>query len=142
MPSNFKIATLVRNAGCDAMVDRIDAGTGVGTCAIRTGAPPTNVSDASIGTLLGTPAFGATAFGNASVGVATANPITSDINAADSGAAGHFRTYQGAAADTAAEWQGTAGETADTPDMVFDNKTVVQGGTIAITAMTFNVPIQ
>jgi hypothetical protein len=124
------------------MVDRVDGGTGPGRCEIRTGAPETNVSDASTGTLLGTPVFAATAFGAAAAGVATADPIVSDINAADSGDAGHFRTYQGAAADSSAEWQGTAGEIGDTPDMVFDNKTVVQGGTIAITAMTYTQPIQ
>jgi hypothetical protein len=50
--------------------------------------------------------------------------------------------YQGAAGDTAAEWQGTAGEAADTPDMEFDNKTIVAGGTIAISSMTFTMPIQ
>src|SRR4051812_13301286 len=42
---NFKISTAARNAACDAIVDLIDAG-GAGTLAIRTGAPPTNPSDA------------------------------------------------------------------------------------------------
>ena len=142
MASNFKISTAARNAACDALVDRIDAGTGAGTIAIRTGAPPTNVSDASSGTLLGTLTFGATAFGAASTGTATANAITSDSSADASGDAGYFRVYQGAAADTAADWQGTAGEAADTPDMEFDNKSIVSGGTIAISSFTLTVPIQ
>ena len=142
MASNFKISTPARNDSCDAAVDRLDGGTGAGTCDIRTGVPEANVDDVSSGTLLGTTTFSVTAFGDAAVGVATAAAITPDTNAADSGDAGHFRTYAGAAADTAAEWQGTAGEAGDTPDMVFDNKTVVQGGTIAITAMTYTQPIQ
>ena len=142
MASNFKISTAVRNAMADAAVDRIDGGTGAGTIAIRTGAPPTNVSDASSGTLLGTLTFSGTAFGAASSGTATAASITSDTDADDSGDAGYFRVYQGAAGDTAAEWQGTAGEAADTPDMEFDNKTIVAGGTIAISSMTFTMPIQ
>ena len=142
MASNFKISTAARNAACNALVDRIDAGTGVGTIAIRTGAPPTNVGDASSGTLLGTCTFAATAFGNAATGVATAAAITSDTNADNSGDAGYFRVYQGAAADTAADWQGTSGNAGDTPDLVFDNKTIVAGGTIAISAMTLTVPIQ
>lgn len=142
MASNVKISTAVRNAMCDAAVDRVDGGTGAGRLEIQVGAPPTNVSDASSGTLLGTLTYSGTAFGSASTGVATANAITSDTNADASGDAGCFRTYQGAAADTAAEWQGTAGEAADSPDMTFDNKTIVAGGTIAVSSMTFTVPIQ
>lgn len=142
MASNFKISTAQRNAMCDAAVDRIDGGTGAGTIAIRTGTPPTNVSDASTGTLLGTLTFSATAFGSSSSGTATAASITSDTNADNSGDAGYFRTYQGAAADTAAEWQGTAGNSGDSPDMTFDNKTIVAGGTIAISSFTYTVPIQ
>jgi len=142
MASNFKISTAARNASCDALVDRVDGGTPPGTIQIRTGAPPSNVSDASSGTLLGTCIFGNPAFGAAASGVATANSITSDTNADNSGDAGHFRVYQGAAGDTAADWQGTAGEAADTPDMEFDNKTIVAGGTIAISSFTLTVPIQ
>lgn len=142
MASNFKISTAVRNAGCDAMVDLIDAGTGAGTIKIRTGSPPTNVGDASSGTLLGTLTFSATAFGAASTGVATASAITSDSSADASGDAGHFRIYAGAAGDTSALAQGTAGNSGDTPDMTFDNKSIVAGGTIAISSMTWTVPIQ
>lgn len=148
MASNFKISTAARNAACNALVDRIDGGSGAGTIAIRSGSPPTNLSDASSGTLLGTCTFGATAFDDAGSaggnpdGQAAANSITSDTNADNSGDAGYFRCYQGAAGDTAADWQGTAGEAADTPDMTFDNKTIVAGGTLAISAFTLTVPIQ
>jgi hypothetical protein len=142
MASNFKIATAVRNAACDAIVDRLDANSPPAVVKIRTGAPPTNVSDASSGTLLGTLTFGNPAFGAASSGTATANAITSDASADASGTAGHFRVYQGGAGDTAAEWQGTAGASGDTPDMVFDNPVIVAGGVIAITSFTVTVPIQ
>lgn len=138
MASNFKIGNAARTAACDALVDRLDAGT----IAIRTGPPPTNVADASSGTLLGTLSFAATAFGAALSGVATAAAITSDTDADASGDAGHFRLYPNGAGDTAADAQGTAGEAADTPDLTFDNKTVVAGGTIAISSMTYTVPIQ
>jgi len=142
MASNFKISTAARNAACDGLVNRIDGGTPPGTIPIRTGAPPSNVSDASSGTLLGTCTFGNPAFGDSASGTATANSITSDTDADASGDAGHFRCYQGAAGDTAADWQGTAGEAADSPDMEFDNKTIVAGGTIAISSFTLTVPIQ
>jgi hypothetical protein len=142
LASNFKLGTTARNAACDGLVDAIDTGTGAGTIAIRTGSPPTNVGDASSGTLLGTCTFSATAFGAASTGVATAAAITSDTNADASGDAGYFRVYKGAGADTAALFQGTAGNSGDTPDMTFDNKSIVAGGTIAISAFTVTVPIQ
>ena len=142
MASNFKISTAWRNAACNAMVDELDSGTGAGTVAIRVGSPPTNVSDASSGNLLGTCTFSATAFGNAATGVATAAAITSDSSADNSGDAGYFRLYKGAAGDTSASAQGTAGNSGDTPDMTFDNKTIVAGGVIAISSMTVTVPIQ
>lgn len=138
MASNFKIATAARNAAVNAIAALLNSGT----LAIRTGSPPTNLSDASSGTLLGTLTFGATAFGNGSTGVATANAITSDTNADNSGDAGYFRGFGSGAADTAATLQGTAGNSGDTPDLVFDNKTIVAGGTIAISSMTLTMPIQ
>lgn len=145
MASNFKISTNWRNKACDAIVDDLDTGTGAGTVAIRTGAPPTNVGDASSGTLLGTLTFSGTAFGDSGAsnpGEAIAASITSDTDADASGDAGYFRCFKGAAADTAADCQGTAGEAADSPDMTFDNKTIVSGGTIAISSFTITVPIQ
>ena len=142
MASNFKISTAARNAACNALVDRIDDGTGAGTIAIRDGTIPANVDDASAGTLLGTCTFNATAFGASSAGVGTANAIASDTDADASGTAEYFRVYQGAAGDAAADWQGTAGEAGDSPDMEFDNKTIVKGGTIAISSFTLTVPIQ
>lgn len=142
MASDFKISTEARNAAADAVVDLLDGGTGAGTITIRTGAPPTNITDASSGTLLGTLTFSATAFGAASSGTATAASITSDTSADASGDAGYFRCYKGAAADTAATLEGTAGEAADSTDMTFDNKTIVSGGTIAISSMTYTQPEQ
>lgn len=139
MASNLKIATTLRTAMCDAAVDLIDGGSGAGTIAIRTGSPPTNVSDSDSGTLLGTLTFSDPAFGNASSGVATASSITSDTNADASGDAGHFRIKDSNAATLI---QGTAGESADSPDMVFDEKSIVAGGIIAISSMTITVPIQ
>jgi len=138
MASNFKISTASRDAACNAIVDLIDVG-GAGSCAIRTGAPPANVADADTGTLLGTLLFAATAFGTSSSGTATANTITSDTNADASGDAGHFRVKSGAGTTI---FQGTAGNAGDTPDMVFDNKSIVAGGTISCSAMTVTVPVQ
>jgi hypothetical protein len=131
----YRIATAIRNAACDAIVDAIDTG-GAGTIAIRTGAQPTNVGDADSGTLLGTLTFSATAFGAASTGVATAASITSDTNADASGTAGHFRIKNGSAAIHS---DGTCG--LGSGDLSFDNNVIVAGGTIAISSMTVTVPI-
>lgn len=138
MASDFEIAVSAQNAACDAIVDLIDAG-GAGTIAIRTGAPPATCATADSGTLLGTLIFNATAFGSASSGVATAQPITSDTNADASGDAGHFRVFSGGGTCI---MQGTAGEAADSTDMTFDNKSIVAGGTIAITSFTVTMPLQ
>jgi len=138
MASNFKLSTAARNAAVNGITALLNSGR----IEIRTGAPPTNVGDASSGTLLGTLTFGSTAFASASNGTASANTIGSDTSADASGAAGYFRCYADGGGDTAAIFQGTAGEAADTPDMVFDNKNIVQGGVIAISSMTLTVPIQ
>lgn len=140
MASNFKLGTTPRNAACDGIVDSIDGGTPPGRLEHRTGSPPTNVNDASSGTLLGTNIFSNPAFGSASVGVATASAITNDSSADASGTAGYFRVYTGAGGDTAALFQGTSGTA--TVDMVFDNNVIVAGGVIAISSMTITVPIQ
>ena len=141
MASNFKIAAAVRSAMADAAVDRLDLNTPPAVLRLRTGGPPANVSDASTGTLLAEVLLDNPAFGAASSGVATANSISA-VTAVGSGDCEHFRVYQGASGDTAAEWQGTAGEAADTPDLEFDNKTFVTGGDVLISALTFTMPIQ
>ena len=139
MASNIKIGTSARDAGCDGIADEVDAGAGAGTIAIRTGAPPTNPGDADSGTLLGTLTCSDPAFGAASTGVCTASAITSDTSADATGVAGHFRIYD---SDSVVILQGTAGEAADSPDMVFDDKNIVIGGTIAISSLTITVPEQ
>ncbi len=140
MALDFKIADTVRNIIVNAVTADMNSGTGAGRIEIRTGSPPATVITASTGTLLGTCTFSATSFGAASAGVATANAITSDTNADASGTAGWFRCYKGAAADTAGQWQGTAGLSGDTPNMVFNNKVVVAGGITAIISFTLTMP--
>lgn len=137
MASDFEISTAARNAACDAIVDLIDGGAGAGTLTIRTGAPPATPATADSGTLLGTLTFSDPAFGSAATGVATASAITSDSSADASGDAGHFRVKD---SNAVVIMQGTAGEAADTPDMTFDEKSIVAGGVIACTSFTVTVP--
>lgn len=137
MAKSFKISTAARNAACDAIVDLVDGGAGAGYIEIRTGAPPANCAAADSGTLLATLPMSDPAFGAAVAGVATAAAITSDTNADNSGTAAHFRIKD---SDGTVIAQGTAGEAADTPNLVFDNKTIVAGGTVAISSLTVTVP--
>jgi hypothetical protein len=123
------ISTAARNAACNAIVDLLDAGAGAGYIEIKTG------STIGSGTLLGTLTFSDPAFGNASTGVCTASSITSDTTADNSGTAGNFQCYD---SDATAIIGGTAGVAAE--DMVFDNATIVAGGTIACSSFTVNMP--
>lgn len=139
MANLYKLGTVGRNGSVDGFTAKIDAGTGPGTLKHYTGSQPTNVSDASSGTLLGTNTFSSTSFGASSSGTATAASITSDTNAAASGTAGYFRIRAGAGGDTAALAQGNSGTSGC--DLNFDNNIVVAGGTIAISSLTLTQPI-
>lgn len=132
----MKISTAARSAACDAIVDLLDAGASAATLAIRTGSPPTNVSDADSGTLLATLTFSDPAFGAASSGVATADTITSDTNVDASGTAGHFRAKD---SDSNTILQGTVGTSG--ADLNFNTVSFVAGGTAAISSLTVTVPI-
>lgn len=132
----YKSSVARRNAAVDAMATRLDGGR----IEVRSGTPPTNITDASTGTKLAELTYGDPAFGSSSSGQATANSIASDTNAPGSGDAGYFREYASGAADTAADGEGIAGEAADSPDLEFDNKTIVAGGTVAISSLTLSMP--
>lgn len=85
-----RLPTAARNAACDAIVDRIDAGAAAGTLELRTGPQPSSANNAATGTLLATFTLPDPCFGNAAAGTATANAITS-VLAAATGTAGWFR---------------------------------------------------
>ena len=120
----------------DALVDLLDAGAGPATLAIRTGSPPTNVSDADAGTLLATLTFSDPAFGSASSGVATASAITSDSSVDATGTAGHFRIKD---SNSLTICQGTVGTSAT--DLVFNSASFVAGGVCSISSLTVTVPV-
>ena len=138
MALQTRISVAARSAACDAIVDLCDGGSGAAYVEIRTGSAPATPATADSGTLLATLTMSDPAFGSASSGVATASAITSDTSADASGDAGHFRVKD---SNNAVIFQGTCGESADTPNMVFDEKSIVAGGTVAITAMTMTVPM-
>jgi hypothetical protein len=131
----MKISNLVRSAACDAVVDLIDGGAAAGTLEIRTGAAPTDTTDADSGTLLATLTFSDPAFGAASSGVATASSITADSNVDASGTAAHWRIKDSNGVVIAQGSAGTSGA-----DINFNTVSFVAGGTCSITSLTVTVP--
>ncbi len=130
---------------CDAGVDACDAGTGAAILRLYTGSAPSDVDAAATGTILGDmvmtdPAFGA-ASDQAPGAQAAAASIASDTTADNSGTAGYYRvwTSNDGATPLNAVMQGSAGVAGDTPNLTLDDKVIVAGGTIAITAFTFDV---
>jgi hypothetical protein len=137
MALETEVGVAARNAMCDALADLFDAGSAAGYLQVRSGAAPANCGDANSGTLLATLPLSDPAFGAASTGVATANAITDDSSADASDDAGHFRGFD---SDNVCHIQGTAGESGDTPNMVFGNKSIVMGGVVEVTAFTITIP--
>jgi hypothetical protein len=125
----MKLATTSLNSMMDALGALPDAG-GTGSIQIRTGAAPTNTTDANTGTLLATLGLSADSFGASTGGSITAAAISSDTNVDNSGTAGHFRIFSGAGTCIA---QGSVGTSAT--DLIFNTVTFVAGGTCAISSL-------
>ncbi len=131
----MKISDSARNAAVDAVAALIDGGSSNANIYIRTGAAPTNTTDADSGTLLATLPMSDPAFGAASGGTATANAITSDTNIAATGTAGHFRAKD---SDGNTVFQGSCGTSG--ADINFDSVSFIAGGTCAISSLTLTQP--
>lgn len=131
----MKISDSARNAAVNAVAALIDGGSSNGNINIRTGAAPTNTTDADSGTLLATLPMSDPAFGSASGGTATASPITSDTNIAATGTAGHFRAKD---SDGVTVFQGSCGTSG--ADINFDSVSFIAGGTCAISSLTLTQP--
>jgi hypothetical protein len=131
----MKISDSARNAAVNAVAALIDGGSAHGNLYIRTGAAPTNTTDADSGTLLSTLPMSDPAFGSAAGGTATANAITSDTNIAATGTAGHFR---GKDSNGVTVLQGSCGTSG--ADINFDSVSFIAGGTCAISSLTLTQP--
>ena len=137
MASGVHIGVAICNTMVNAAVDTIDSGTNY--LKVFSGALPAECATADpSGTLvsitLPTPAFGASAD--------TTNECTADKagtwsgTATGAGDAACFRIYD----DTVCIAQGTAGNSGDSPDLVFDNKTIASGATITISTFGWALP--
>lgn len=126
-----KISVAVRNARLDAIE------TAIGTSAvlkIRTGAPPTNITDADSGTVLATCNLPSDWMAAASGGSKALSGSWADASADATGTAGHFRLY--ASDGTTQHIQGTVTVTGGGGDMTVDNTSFASAQAFSVTTFT------
>ena len=139
MALNTRISNTTAIAACDAIVDRIDGGTGAGYIEIRTGAQPADPDTVVSGTLLATlplsdPAFGGAADGTPG-GIATANAVTDDSSADATGTAGYFRVFDSSDTAIIDGECGTSGA-----DMNLNSVAITSGAAVSVTSWTVTMP--
>jgi len=127
----LKFSVAVRNAELDAIETAI--GTGA-ILKIRSGAPPTNISDADAGTVLATLTLPTDWLAAASAGSKAKAGTWEDLSADAAGTAGHFRIY--ASDGTTQHMQGTITATSGGGDMELNNVSIASGQPVTITGFT------
>ena len=149
MASQTEIAYATAAAMLNAINALLTSGTGDAIVNIYEGTIPTDCETA-IGAqpLLGTCVMNATPFiaaADQNPGARiTANAIVDDTSADDTGVAQFFRVHASDsgtdASKNACYIQGSAGISADSTDLILDDKNIVIGGTISITAYNIDMP--
>ncbi|PZG14424.1 hypothetical protein C1I95_21780 [Micromonospora craterilacus] len=134
----IRLPGAVRSAACDAVVDRLDAGSGPGTIEIRTGGQPASAGDAASGVLLATftladPAFGAAAAGVAAIAV---DPEPETVGVA-AGTAGWWRAKDSAGVTV---MDGSATVTGGGGDLTLNTVAVSIGLALRLTGGTVTMP--
>jgi len=127
----IKLSEAVRNARLDAIETAIAASA---VLKIRTGAPPTNISDADSGSVLATLALPADWMAGAANGSKAMAGTWQDASADAAGTAGHFRIY--ANDGTTQHIQGTVTISGGGGDMELDNNVIAAGQSVTITSFT------
>lgn len=134
----LRLALASRNAAVDAVIDRLDLGTGAATIQIRSGAQPATPETAASGTLLATvtlldPATpAATASGTGTI----ANPVA--VTGAADGTAGWARFLDSSGA-VVMDCNITA--TGGGGDITLSTTTISTGVSVDLDAITFTVPM-
>ena len=127
----LKLSVAVRNARLDALE------TAIGVSAvlkIRTGAVPTNITDADTGTVVATVALPSDWMANAASGSKAKSGTWQDASADATGTAGHFRIY--ATDGVTQHIQGTVTATGGGGDMTVDNVSFAAGQNFTVTSFT------
>ncbi len=133
MALNPQLTNASASAAADAVVDRVDQGSGPGKLRIYDGTQAAT-ADTAIGAqvLLAELTFSDPAFGAASNGVATASAITADSSANATGTASWFRVVD---SDNNAIWDGTVGTSG--ADLNLNTTSIVSGAEVAVSAFTY-----
>lgn len=132
-----------QQASADAVVDRIDLGTGTATGLLRiySGAQPADADTAPVGTLLVEIALANPAYGSAdTTGAAALAGTPRSANAAAAGTATSFRIIN---RDGATVFDGAVRATADSDtgqELVLDNTNIAVGQQVSITSLSFTQP--
>jgi hypothetical protein len=128
----LKFSDGVRNA----MLDSIETAIGASpTLEIRTGAPPTNPSDADSGTLLANVPLPSDWMAAAAAGSKAKSGTWQDTSADGTGTAGHFRIK---ASGGTVHAQGTVTAGGGGGDMTVDNTSFAAGQPFTVTAFTLS----
>ena len=127
----IKLSVAVRNARLDAIETAISTGA---VLKIRTGAAPTNISDADSGTVLATLTLPSDWMAAASSGSKAMSGTWQDASADAGGTAAHFRIY--ASDGTTQHIQGTVTATGGGGDLTLDNTSISAGQVVSITGFT------
>jgi hypothetical protein len=133
--ANIRPTTTSRNAMLQAILDRINLGSGPGTIKIYDGAQPANGDTAPSGTLLATLAFSDPASGAPASGSVTFSAIA-EVNAAATGTA----TWARIADSTAASVFDGDVKSDGTGFINFNRTDFVAGGPVRITSFVLTVP--
>lgn len=124
------LSTAAKNARLDALVDRIDLGTGTATGILE-------IRTSGGTTLLGTLTFANPAFPSASSGTVSANTITQDSSADATGTAALFIVKD---RDGTEVFRGTITATGGGGDMELNTTSIVSGGPIQVSSFTLTEP--
>lgn len=127
----IKLSVTVRNARLDAIETAI--GTGA-VLKIRSGAAPTNITDADAGTVLATLTLPSDWLAAASSGSKAKSGTWEDASADATGTAAHFRVY--ASDGTTQHLQGTVTATGGGGDMTVDNVSFAAAQAFTVTGFT------
>lgn len=129
----LKLSVTVRNARLDAIE------TAIGTSPvlkIRSGAAPSNITDADSGTVLATLALPSDWMAAASSGSKSKSGTWQDSSADATGTAAHFRIY--ASDGTTQHIQGDVTATGDGGNMTVDNVSFAAGQSFTVTGFTLS----
>ena len=131
----IQLSVTVRNAMLDALE------TAVGTSAViklRTGAQPSDASQADSGTVVATISLASDWMSAASSGSkAFSSTPLEDLSADNAGTLGHYRVY--ASDGTTCHMQGSITATGGGGDMTVDNTVVAAGQDVKITSWSINM---